>query len=279
MTMPNALEMIRRGVAELPITMLACARLGVIHSVVFGGFSGEACGLRAADSGSRVLIYMDGYYRSGKLIDHKAAAEIAIATAEKEGQKIDKVLVWRRYPGKYCSASPMVEGRDYFVDDVLKKFHRARVEPVPMDAEAPLFLMYTSGTTGKPKGVMLTHRNFTTLVAKLSGLFDLGPGDGLLSVLPLHHTFEFTCGLILPFSRGARVAYLDELNGDRIAKALKMQRATAMVGVPALWQLLERRILQAVLSVQALQQLAVGHIPYSHRAVAIAPGQLRAIRR
>src|SRR5262249_1436001 len=71
-------------IAELPITMLACARLGVIHSVVFGGFSGEACGLRAADSGSRVLIYADGYYRSGKMIDHKANAEIAIATAEKE---------------------------------------------------------------------------------------------------------------------------------------------------------------------------------------------------
>ena len=80
--------------------MLACARLGVIHSVVFGGFSGEACGLRAADSGSSVLIYMDGYYRSGKMIDHKAAAEIAVATAEKEGQTIDKVLVWRRYPGQ-----------------------------------------------------------------------------------------------------------------------------------------------------------------------------------
>ncbi len=61
-------------IAELPITMLACARLGVIHSVVFGGFCGEACGMRAADSGSRVMIYMDGYYRSGKLIDHKAAA-------------------------------------------------------------------------------------------------------------------------------------------------------------------------------------------------------------
>src|SRR5260370_708334 len=102
--------------AELPITMLACARLGVIHSVVFGGFSGEACGLRAADSGSRVLIYMDGYYRSGKMIDHKAAAELAVASAEKEGQKIDKVLVWRRYPGKYCSATPMVKGRDFFVD-------------------------------------------------------------------------------------------------------------------------------------------------------------------
>src|SRR5436853_4111728 len=70
-------------IAELPITMLACARLGIIHSVVFGGFSGEACGLRAADSGSRVLIYMDGYYRGGKMIDHKTSAEIAVATAEK----------------------------------------------------------------------------------------------------------------------------------------------------------------------------------------------------
>src|SRR5436190_7904356 len=66
-------------VAELPITMLACARLGIIHSVVFVGFSCEACGMRAADSGSSVLIYMDGYYRSGKMIDHKASAEIAVA--------------------------------------------------------------------------------------------------------------------------------------------------------------------------------------------------------
>jgi acetyl-CoA synthetase len=59
-------------VPELPITMLACARLGVIHSVVFGGFSGEACGMRAADSAA-VLITMDGYYRNGKMLDHKAA--------------------------------------------------------------------------------------------------------------------------------------------------------------------------------------------------------------
>jgi len=139
-------------VAELPITMLACARLGVIHSVVFGGFSGEACGMRAADSDSRVLIYMDGYYRGGKMIDHKASAEIAVATAEKEGRKIDKILVWRRHPAKYCSSTPMVEGRDYFVDELVKNYHGTRVEPVAMDAEAPLFLMYTSGTTGKPKG-------------------------------------------------------------------------------------------------------------------------------
>jgi acetyl-CoA synthetase len=139
-------------IAELPITMLACARLGVIHSVVFGGFSGEASGMRAADSKSHVLIYADSYYRSGKLVDHKSAADIAVEAAKRDGQEIEKVLVWQRHPGKYGSASPMVKGRDYFINEVLKDFRGKKVDPVSMDAEAPLFLMYTSGSTGKPKG-------------------------------------------------------------------------------------------------------------------------------
>ncbi|MDB4946696.1 MAG: Long-chain-fatty-acid CoA ligase [Labilithrix sp.] len=107
-------------------------------------------------------------------------------------------------------------------------------------------LIYTSGTTGKPKGVRLSHSNFTSIIAALAPLFPLNGGDRVLSVLPLHHTFEFTAGLVLPFSRGARVVYLDELKGDRVSHALKLSRATAMVGVPAVWQLLERRILSQV---------------------------------
>ena len=117
------------------------------------------------------------------------------------------------------------------------------VEIAPGDVAS---LIYTSGTTGRPKGVMLTHANFTSLVAALAPIFPLSRGDAVLSVLPLHHTFEFTCGLLLPLSRGARVVYLDELTGDSVAKGLQASRATAMVGVPALWQLLERRILQQV---------------------------------
>ncbi|MCL0058797.1 acetate--CoA ligase, partial [Dehalococcoidia bacterium] len=135
-------------VPELPITMLACARLGVIHSVVFGGFSGKACADRVEDSASRVLITMDGYYRSGELLDHKVKAE----DTEKLGI-VEKILVWRRYPGRYVSKAPMLEGRDYFVDDLLKDYRGKVVAPVSMPAEAPLFLMYTSGTTAKPKGV------------------------------------------------------------------------------------------------------------------------------
>jgi long-chain acyl-CoA synthetase len=123
--------------------------------------------------------------------------------------------------------------------------------PGPLPGPAPeeddvASLIYTSGTTGKPKGVMLTHANFTSLVAALAPLFPLGERDRVVSVLPLHHTFEFTCGMVLPFSRGARVVYLDELKGDRVSLALKQARATAMVGVPAVWQLLERRILSQV---------------------------------
>lgn len=103
-------------------------------------------------------------------------------------------------------------------------------------------IIYTSGTTGTPKGVMLTHRNFCNMLASLAPIFPLSDGDRVLSVLPLHHTFEFSCGLLLPFSRGARVIYLDELSSDRLSAAMRESRVTAMVGVPALWQLLERRI-------------------------------------
>jgi acetyl-CoA synthetase len=163
---------------ELPITMLACARLGVIHSVVFGGFSGEACGIRAADSGSRVLITMDGYYRNGKLLDHKANADLAVATAAKEGQKVDKVLIWRRFRDKSASQAPLVSGRDYIVNDLLAEYAGRRVEPVSMDAEAPLFLMYTSGTTGRPKGCQHRTGGYLAYVAGTSKYIqDIHPTD------------------------------------------------------------------------------------------------------
>jgi acetyl-CoA synthetase len=165
-------------IPELPITMLACARLGVIHSVVFGGFSGEACGRRIADSGSRVLITADSYYRSGKLLDHQANAQIAIDTAKEEGQTVDKVLVWKRYRARYGSKATMVSGRDYFLDDELLKFSGQIVMPVPMDAEAPLFLMYTSGSTGKPKGCQHRTGGYLAYVTGTSKYFqDIHPTD------------------------------------------------------------------------------------------------------
>jgi acetyl-CoA synthetase len=165
-------------VPDLPVTMLACARLGVIHSQVFGGFSGNACGTRIADSGSRVLITMDGYYRSGDLIDHKVKADEAVAEALRQGQEVDKVLVWRRHAGQYASQTPMAPGRDFYVDELLADHQGATVEPVSMPAEAPLFLMYTSGTTGRPKGAQHSTGGYMSYVAGTSKYYqDIHPDD------------------------------------------------------------------------------------------------------
>jgi acetyl-CoA synthetase len=165
-------------VPELPVSMFACARLGVIHSEVFGGFSGAACGDRIADSQSRILVTMDAYYRNGELVDHKAKADEAIEAARKLGAAVDKVLVWRRHPGEYGSQSPMVDGRDFFVDEVLENYRGKLVEPESMPAEAPLFLMYTSGTTGRPKGCQHSTGGYLSYVAGTSKYYqDIHPED------------------------------------------------------------------------------------------------------
>jgi acetyl-CoA synthetase len=165
-------------VPELPVSMLACARLGVIHSEVFAGFSGAACGGRIADSASHILITMDSYYRNGELIDHKVKADEAVATAHELGFDVEKVLVWRRHPQQYGSQSGIVEGRDVFVDDILKDYHHSIVEPVSMPSEAPLFLMYTSGSTGKPKGCQHSTGGYLSYVAGTSKYYqDIHPED------------------------------------------------------------------------------------------------------
>ncbi len=163
---------------ELPITMLACARLGVIHSQVFAGFSGKACGERIVDSESEYLITMDSYYRAGNLLDHKQKADEAVKTAEEQGQKVKKVLIWQRYPGKYSSPTPLIDGRDYIMNDVLKDYYHKEVEPVSMPADGILFLMYTSGSTGKPKGAQHSIGGYLAYVTWMSKVIqDIHPED------------------------------------------------------------------------------------------------------
>ncbi len=165
-------------ITALPVSMLAAARLGIIHNQVFGGFSAKACADRIADSGSHVLVTCDGYYRNGQLIDKKADADLTVDEANKLGINVDKVLVWRRHPGKYISKSEMVPGRDFFVDEVIKQFRGKHVNPVSMDAEAPLFLMYTSGSTGRPKGCQHRTGGYLAYVAGTSKYVqDIHPED------------------------------------------------------------------------------------------------------
>lgn len=165
-------------VAELAVTMLACARLGVIHSVVFGGFSAQACADRVVDSGSTVLITMDGYWRDGKWLDHKEKADQAAALVHEAGRELEKVLIFERHPGEYRSSFSVVDGRDIVVNDVIGQYKGKRVDPERMKAEDTLFLMYTSGSTGKPKAAQHSTGGYLSYVTAMSKyILDVKPTD------------------------------------------------------------------------------------------------------
>jgi acetyl-CoA synthetase len=158
-------------IPELPIAMLACARIGASHSVVFGGFSSEALRDRINDCESKVLITCDGYYRSGKTVQSKGSADQAL----KDCPKVNKVFVVKRMGIDI----PFTQGRDFWWhEEVAKEDIKPVCEPEKMDAEDLLFILYTSGSTGKPKGVMHTTAGyllFTLLTLKYT--FDVKDND------------------------------------------------------------------------------------------------------
>jgi len=134
-------------VPELPIAMLACTRIGAIHSVVFGGFSVESLRDRLNDSECKMLITTDAFYRRGKIVTLKANADVVL----KESPSVRSVIVVKRHGQEV----PMTAGRDFWWHEETKKASD-KCEPEVMDAEDTLFILYTSGSTGKPKGALHT---------------------------------------------------------------------------------------------------------------------------
>jgi len=157
-------------IPELPVAMLACARIGAIHSVVFGAFSAESLRDRIQDSGCKALITQDTAIRGAKSdIPMKENADEAVAQCP----SIEKVIVVRRTHHPV----PMREGRDLWWHEVVQE-QSSVCPPEPMDAEDPLFVLYTSGSTGKPKGVLHTTGGYLVHVAITHKyIFDYRPGD------------------------------------------------------------------------------------------------------
>lgn len=176
-----------------------------------------------------IAVPMDVALTSGQAITIEASAEGSLAIFDQEAYETF---------GKDMDV-PMLRMEE--LTDELPNAEELTPK-VTISSESLASILYTSGTTGVPKGVMLSHGNFTNMLASLGKIFPLSAEDRVLSVLPLHHTFEFSCGLLMPLSLGTGIVYLDEVTGDSLSKGLQEGQVTAMVGVPALWQLLERRI-------------------------------------
>ena len=158
-------------VMELPIAMLACAKIGAVHSVVYGGFSVEALHSRIEDSQSRVLVTCDGAFLNGKVVELKQIVDEAL----KRTAAVETVVVFKR-TGRPVH---MEEGRDYWWHELMAlPIASPKCETEQMDAEDPLFLLYTSGTTGKPKALVHTHGGYSVGVyTTFKYVFDINDED------------------------------------------------------------------------------------------------------
>jgi acetyl-CoA synthetase len=215
-------------VPELAIAMLACTRIGAPHTVVFGGFSGDALAGRIQDCKARVLVTADGGYRRGKVVPLKKHADDAVAQCP----TIENVVVYER-TGEHV---PMVHGRDHRWHELMANASPV-CPPEPVDSEHPLFILYTSGSTGKPKGILHTTGGYLVGAALTTKwVFDLKDDDTFFCTADVGWVTGHSYVVYGPLANGATsVMYEGAPNWPdeaRMWKIIEDYRATILYTAP-----------------------------------------------
>lgn len=248
-------------IPEVLISMLACARIGAVHTVIFSAFSSQALQVRLQDTGAKLLITADGYYRSGQVIDLKKNADEGIKKT-----KVKKVIVVKR-AGNNVSIK---KGKDYWWKDLIKG-ESDYCEPVKMDSEDLQFILYTSGSTGKPKGIVHTCGGYTVqayLTSKL--IFDLRDDDIFWSTADIGWITGHTYSCYGPLLNGATFVLFEGLPNwpypERWCDVIEEHGVTTFYTAPTAIRMFQKQIKKIKQKLSTLQIIASVGEPINEKA-------------